>query len=119
MNNSESESELKSLKLKLRKLELESKLRKNLSKEFEDEIIKLQKHIYILSKEEFNINSTKQLGSILFEKLNLPHKKKNKSGGFSTNSEVLELLANEEFEVAKLVLKWRELNKNEWISLLD
>ena len=41
-----------------------------------------------LLREEFNINSTKQLGSILFENLDLPQKK-NKSGGFSTNSEIL------------------------------
>ncbi len=84
---------------------------KRLSKEFKDDIIELQKKIYILSEEEFNINSTKQLGVVLFENLGLPHKKKNKSGGFATNSEVLELLADEGFEIAKLILKWREINK--------
>ena len=84
---------------------------KNLSKEFKDDIIKLQKQIYLLSGEEFNINSTKQLAVVLFENLSLPHKKKNKSGGFSTNSEVLETLEDEGFEIAKLILKWREINK--------
>ena len=64
-----------------------------------------------MSGEEFNINSTKQLGSILFENLDLPHKKKNKSGGFSTNSDILELLIDEGFEIADLILKWREINK--------
>ena len=51
------------------------------------------------------------MGSILFENLDLPHKKKNKSGGFSTNSEILELLMEEGFEIADLILKWREINK--------
>ncbi len=92
-------------------IEVDSQKLQNLSKEFERESIELQKKIYILANEDFNINSPKQLGNILFEKLNLPHKKKNKSGGYSTNSEVLELLEEEGFEVAKLVLKWREINK--------
>ena len=48
----------------------------NLSKEFNSQIIYLQNKIYESSGEEFNINSTKQLGSILFENLDLPHKKK-------------------------------------------
>ena len=47
--------------------------------------------IYMLAGEEFNINSPKQLGSILFEKLGFPHAKKTKSG-YSTNAEVLEKL---------------------------
>ena len=83
----------------------------NLSKEFEEQIIKLQKNIYQISGENFNINSTKQLGTVLFENMKLPLKKKNKSGGFSTNSEVLEQLSEEGFEIAKLILKWREVNK--------
>ena len=82
-----------------------------LSKEFESQIVELQNKIYSICGEEFNINSTKQLGSILFETLDLPHRKKNKSGGFSTNSEILELLMEEGFEVAELILKWREINK--------
>ena len=84
---------------------------KNLSKEFKEDIIKLQKEIYLLSNKEFNINSPKQLGDILFVNMKLPYKKKNKSGGFSTNSEVLEQLSDEEIKIAKLILKWREINK--------
>ena len=84
---------------------------KSLSIEFEEDIINLQKKIFHLAEEEFNINSTKQLGSILFEKLKLPHKKKNKSGGYSTNSEVLEQLADENHKIASLVLQWREITK--------
>ena len=84
---------------------------KRLSIEFEEDIVDLQKKIFLLAEEEFNINSTKQLGRILFEKLKLPHKKKNKSGGYSTNSEVLEQLADENHKIASLVLQWREITK--------
>ncbi|MDP3130126.1 MAG: DNA polymerase I, partial [Bacillota bacterium] len=52
----------------------------------------LEKDIYGLAGEEFNINSTKQLGTILFEKLALPYYKKTKSG-YSTDASVLEQLA--------------------------
>ena len=56
--------------------------------EMQDEIAS---RIYMLAGEEFNINSPKQLGNILFEKLGFPHAKKTKTG-YSTNAEVLEKL---------------------------
>ena len=65
--------------------------------------------IYFIAGEEFNINSPKKLGEILFEKLHLPHGKRNKTG-FSTNVDVLEKLALD-FKIAKLVLEYRGLNK--------
>ena len=65
----------------------------------------------LISKVDFNINSTKQLGKILFEHLKLPGAKKNKSGTYSTDSEVLERLAQEDFEIAKYIIEWRELSK--------
>ncbi len=55
-------------------------------------IEELEQKIYREAGEQFNINSPKQLGAILFEKLGLPAKKKTKSG-WSTNAEVLEGLA--------------------------
>lgn len=55
------------------------------------QIQELQKDIYDLAKGEFNINSPKQLGEILFERLDLPPVKKTKTG-YSTNAEVLETL---------------------------
>ena len=54
----------------------------------------LAERIYFLAGEEFNINSPKQLGNILFEKLNLPSGKKTKTG-YSTNAEILEKLAKQ------------------------
>lgn len=69
----------------------------------------LEKQIFAIAGEEFNINSVKQLGEILFEKLSLPSGKKNKTG-YSTSSEVLEKLAPK-FDIARLVLDYRAVTK--------
>lgn len=69
----------------------------------------IEKEIIEIAGVEFNINSPKQLGEVLFEKLNLPHGKKNKTG-YSTNVDVLEKLAPD-FLIARKVLEYRGLNK--------
>ena len=69
----------------------------------------LTKEIYELCEAEFNINSTKQLGEILFEKLKLPVVKKNKSG-YSTDVDVLEKL-KEEHPVIEKLLEYRQVMK--------
>lgn len=74
-----------------------------------EEIQKLTDQIYKLAGEEFNINSTKQLGVILFEKLKLPVIKKTKSG-YSTDVEVLEKLKNDH-EIIEKILEYRQLVK--------
>ncbi|MCR4616393.1 MAG: DNA polymerase I [Clostridiales bacterium] len=77
--------------------------------ELDGRIGDLTAQIYGYAGEEFNINSPKQLGEILFEKLNLPGKKKTKSG-YSTNAEVLEGLADEHPIIEK-ILEYRTLTK--------
>ncbi len=69
----------------------------------------LTAEIYNLAGEEFNLNSPKQLGQILFVKLGLPAKKKTKSG-FSTNAEVLEELRYD-FPIVDMILQYRQLAK--------
>lgn len=81
----------------------------NYGKVLSSEIDKLQSEIFELSGEEFNINSPKQLGVILFEKLEIPTKKKTKSG-YSTSAEVLESL-KDQYPIVDLVLKYRGLSK--------
>lgn len=76
----------------------------------DDRINLLCDEIYFLAGEEFNINSPKQLGIILFEKLELPFGKKNKSGGYSTNAEILEKL-RDKHEIVEKVLEYRQLAK--------
>ncbi len=72
-------------------------------------IKELEGQIYVAAGEEFNINSPKQLGVILFEKLKLPHGKKTKTG-YSTAADVLEKLAEESPMVAD-ILEYRQLTK--------
>ena len=72
---------------------------------------KLTARIYALAACEFNINSPKQLGEVLFEKLSLPRSRKlRKSGQYSTAVEVLEELA-QSYELPRLVLDYRQLSK--------
>ncbi len=92
-------------------IEVNKKFLTNLSNEFENESKKLEKNIYKLSQKEFNIGSPKQLGEILFVNLKIPGGKKTKSGTYSTDSSTLNNLSSEGFEIAKLVLDWRELTK--------
>lgn len=77
--------------------------------EIKEKIEVLTKEIYELCETEFNINSTKQLGEILFEKLKLPVVKKNKSG-YSTDVDVLEKL-REEHPVIEKLLEYRQVMK--------
>ena len=69
----------------------------------------LAERIYFLAGEEFNINSPKQLGNILFEKLNLPSGKKTKTG-YSTNAEILEKLSSKH-PIVSDILDYRQLTK--------
>lgn len=80
-----------------------------LSEELGGRIAVIEKEIYSLVGYEFNLNSPKQLGVALFEKLGLPAKKKTKSG-YSTNAEVLEGLRDAHPAVS-LLLEYRQLAK--------
>ena len=80
-----------------------------MSKELGKQIENLAGEIYRLARQEFNINSPRQLGKILFEELKLPVVKKTKTG-YSTDAEVLDELAVSH-EVVALVLEYRQLMK--------
>ncbi len=81
----------------------------NFGKELTSQIEILTKIIHEMAGEEFNINSTKQLGEILFEKMQLPVVKKTKNG-YSTDVEVLEKLKKENPIIEK-ILEYRQLMK--------
>ena len=76
---------------------------------FQEEISELEKTIYELAGESFNINSPKQLSVILFEKLGLPIIKKTKTG-ISTDIEVLERLSSEH-EIVEKIIEYRSMVK--------
>lgn len=80
-----------------------------LAENFKKEIIKTENEIFELSEEKFNINSPKQLGKILFEKLDLPVIKKTKTG-YSTNADVLEKLSDKHIIIPKISY-YRQITK--------
>lgn len=81
-----------------------------MSKEIELKLKDLERHIFAIAGETFNINSPKQLAFILFEKLMLPVIKRTKTGP-STDVEVLEELAAQKIEIAEKLMDYRQLTK--------
>jgi DNA polymerase I len=82
---------------------------RTMGEEINGKLIEIENMIYQLAGEKFNINSPKQLGVILFEKLNLPSLKKTKTG-YSTSADVLEKLAPDH-EIIEHILHYRQLGK--------
>ena len=80
----------------------------DLNAELSARIEEISRHIYELAGEEFNLNSPKQLGVILFEKMGMPVIKKTKTG-YSTSAEVLEQL--KDYEIVGEILAYRQLAK--------
>ena len=92
-------------------IKVDEKTLKDISKSLEQDIEKLEKSIHEQAGEEFNIGSPKQLGEILFGKLQIAKKpKKTKSGQYSTGEEVLSFHAKEH-QIAQDVLDWRGMTK--------
>ena len=94
--------------MELAGIRVDADLLQELSQEFGEKLAALEKEIYRLAGQEFNINSPRQLGEILFEKLKLPHGRKTKTG-YSTDVKVLEKLSFHELPQA--VLLHRNLSK--------
>jgi len=90
-----------------------------MSQELAKELKELERHIFAIAGEVFNLNSPKQLAQILFNKLMLPVIKKTKTGA-STDVEVLEALAGQKFEIAEKLIDYRQLSKlkNTYIDVL-
>ncbi|MBB6609763.1 DNA polymerase I [Pontibacter sp. Tf4] len=85
----------------------------DISTQLESEIIRIEKRIFEIAGEQFNIGSPKQLGEILFDKLELHGKskiKKTKTGQHATGEEILSKLAGEH-EIVRLILDHRQLTK--------
>ena len=83
-----------------------------LSKQFASLMQDLEAEIYALVGTEFNIGSPKQLGEILFEKMQIAGgKKSSKTGAYVTDSETLEELAGHGYELPAKVIEWRQLAK--------
>lgn len=81
-----------------------------MGRELEQRITQLTEQIHQLAGTPFNIGSPKQLGEVLFDRLGLPAGRKTKTGGYSTDAEVLEELADQH-EVVAQILDYRTLTK--------
>ncbi|HOQ40040.1 MAG TPA: DNA polymerase I [Fervidobacterium sp.] len=81
-----------------------------LSQDMERKLATLSQKIFEIAGETFNINSPKQVGYILFEKLKIPTVKSTNTGAYSTDVEVLESLADD-YDIAKLLLEYRKIQK--------
>ena len=98
---------------------IDCQLLEKMSKMVEEELKNLKRHIFAIAGETFNLNSPKQLSSILFNKLMLPIIKRTKTGP-STDNEVLAELAAQKFEIAEKLINYRELTKlkNTYLDVL-
>lgn len=90
-------------------IRLDVDLLHELSEQFGGQIARLEKSIFARAGEEFNLNSPKQLATVLFDRLGLPVLRKTKSGP-STSAEVLESLA-EEHDIVSEILEYRQAQK--------
>ncbi len=81
-----------------------------MSSAFAQKMVQLEEEIHELAGEDFKVGSPKQLGEILFDKLNLPGGKKGKTGAYATGADILEDLATEH-DLPGRVLDWRQVSK--------
>ena len=95
-------------KMEIEGIRVDAKILEDMKKEISTKIEEVEKDIYALAGEEFNIASPKQLGEILFDKLKLPYAKKNKTG-YVTDANALGRLTN--FEIVAKILEYRMLTK--------
>ena len=89
--------------------------------EIDDKLKSLEKDIYAISNEEFNISSPKQLADILFNKLQIPYPKKIKDNNYSTSKDILDKLADD-YEIVRKVLEYRmfaKLYSNYIVGLIE
>ncbi len=98
-------------KMELAGISLDEKWLAQESVDLENDLRELEKTIFELSGEEFNMNSPRQLGEILFEKMQLdPKAKKTKTGQYATSEDVLQKLASKH-EIIKHILEYRTYQK--------
>ncbi len=84
---------------------------RRMSVDFEQRMGVMEKDCHRLAGFEFNVGSPKQLGEVLFDKMNLPGGKRMKTGAWGTDSSVLQGLADQGHELPSRILEWRQLQK--------
>jgi DNA polymerase I len=84
---------------------------RRMSVDFEQRMAVMEKDCHRLAGFEFNVGSPKQLGEVLFDKMNIPGGKRMKTGAWGTDSSVLQGLADQGHELPARILEWRQLQK--------
>ncbi len=92
-------------------IKLDKNFLKSLSVKFHKKIKSLENEIFNISKKEFKIGSTKQLGEVMYNEMKISSIKKTKKGSFATSASVLENLAFKGHKLPKLILDWRQVTK--------
>ena len=90
---------------------VDEKILNRLSEKFERKIQEIEKNCFKIVGEEFNLGSPKQVGEILFDKLDIKGGKKTPSGAWSTDADTLTFLASSGNTLPKLLLEWRGISK--------
>ena len=90
---------------------VDEKILNRLSEKFERKIQEIEKNCFKIVGEEFNLGSPKQVGEILFDKLDIKGGKKTPSGAWSTDADTLTFLASSGNALPKLLLEWRGISK--------
>ena len=96
-------------KMELEGIRVDKQVLYDMKEELNERIDLVSKEVYTLASEEFNISSPKQLGSILFEKLQLPNGKKNKNGNYQTDEQSLKKIGS--YPIIEKILEYRMLTK--------
>ena len=97
--------------MEVKGIKLDKFFLKSLSIKFDKKIKLLENEIFKISKKEFKIGSTKQLGEVMYNEMKISSLKKTKKGSFATSATVLEDLAFRGHKLPKLVLDWRRVTK--------
>ena len=97
--------------MEIKGIKLDKIFLKSLSVKFDKKIKLLENEIFKISKKEFKIGSTKQLGEVMYNEMKISSLKKTKKGSFATSATVLEDLAFRGHKLPKLVLAWRQVTK--------
>ncbi len=93
-------------------IRIDTAVLKGMSADFAVKIVALEKEVVALAGMQFSVGSPKQLGEVLFDKLQLPGaKKSSKTGAYSTDAGILEDLAEQGYDIARKVLDWRQYSK--------
>ena len=97
--------------MELNGIKVDPAILKKMSNDFAKKIVELEKKIQKQAGTEFNVGSPKQIGEILFEQMGLEGGKKTKTGQWSTDVDMLEMLGAQGHEIVNDILEWRGLSK--------